>query len=57
MSFHDFRRRQERHCMRQLAAIRILDDLRRWQDAHNRRTCRAIWALPTRQPIRKEEDR
>ncbi|MEV4424007.1 hypothetical protein AB0K23_01260 [Streptomyces sp. NPDC049602] len=51
MSFRD---RQYRTCMRELAAIRILDDLRRWQNAHNRRTCQALWALPARQPDRKE---
>ncbi|GGU84504.1 hypothetical protein GCM10010275_19450 [Streptomyces litmocidini] len=54
MSFRRFRRRQERTCSRELAAVRILDDLRRWRDAHNRRTCRAIWQLPTYQPTRKE---
>ncbi|MEE1819342.1 hypothetical protein PUR59_30550 [Streptomyces sp. SP18ES09] len=48
-----FRDRQERACRRELAAARILDDRRRWQNAHNRRTCDAIAALPTRQP-RKE---
>jgi hypothetical protein len=54
MRFRRFRRRQERDCDRELAAIRILDDLRRWQDAHNRRICQAIWALPARTPDRKE---
>ena len=52
--FKWFRRRQERACNRTLAAVRILDDLRKWQDAHNRQTCQALWALPTRQPHRKE---
>ncbi|MBB4984968.1 hypothetical protein [Streptomyces nymphaeiformis] len=51
MSFRD---RQYRTCMRELAAIRILDDLRRWRDAHNRRVCQAIWQLPARTPDRKE---
>ncbi|MEU2073602.1 hypothetical protein [Streptomyces sp. NPDC013489] len=52
--FKWFRRRQERDCHRTLAAIRILDDLRRWQADHDRRVCDAIAALPTRQPHRKE---
>ena len=51
MSFRD---RQERNCLRELAAIRILDDLRRWQDSHNHRTCQALWQLPAYQPARKE---
>lgn len=51
MSFRD---RQYRICMRELAAVRILDDLRRWRAARDLRTCQAIWQLPARQPTRKE---
>ncbi|MFJ6579307.1 hypothetical protein ACIQMY_25510 [Streptomyces sp. NPDC091368] len=49
-----FRDRQGRTYRRQRAADLILDDRRRWQNAHNRRTCEAIAALPTCQPHRKE---
>ncbi|MEK9524071.1 hypothetical protein MIU24_32560 [Streptomyces venezuelae] len=51
MSWRD---RQERNCLRELAAIRILDDLRTWQSTHDRRTCEALYNLPAHQPARKE---
>ncbi|WP_233447936.1 MULTISPECIES: hypothetical protein [Streptomyces] len=54
MSFQDFRRRPERNCLRELAAIRILDDLRRWRAARDLHTCQALWVLPARTPDRKE---
>ncbi|MER7623888.1 hypothetical protein [Streptomyces sp. NPDC126503] len=42
---------------REIAARWILIDLERWQNAHNRRTCEAIWNLPAPQPNRKENNR
>lgn len=58
MSFRD---RQERDCWREIAALRILADLDDWRATRRMREaveslelCNALWALPARQPDRKE---
>lgn len=55
------RKRRERDCWRKLAALLILADLDDWRATRRMREavepiplCEALWALPARQPDRKE---